>query len=410
MRMNADEFVVATFHRKSAASSAAAARNGAGQEQSDDERLSYLRVAAESSLDAIIGTGADGRIVLWNGGAERCFGYTSHDVAGRPIAALAPAAEAGEIAAMMRQVGAGGRITRYETTWLRKDGCRVGVEVTATPVYGDGGDYRGAAIVARDVSERRRFDEDLLHAEKLESLGQLAGGMAHDFNNLATAIIGYADLGMAELPPHARACDDFMHVRDTAERAASLAQRLLAYSRKRPMRPADINVSRAVRSAEDLFRTVLGERVHLAMQLSRDGGRARIDPGELEQVILNLVLNARDALPGGGRITVETGTVVLERALKLDRETVLAAGAYVTLTVTDDGTGMTPDVQRRVFEPFFTTKRDGGGTGLGLANCRRIARRVGGGISVHSEPGYGSMFRVFMPRVQDEAGAPSMER
>jgi signal transduction histidine kinase len=277
-------------------------------------------------------------------------------------------------------------------------------------VYGAGGEFRGASVIARDVSERKRLDEHLLHADRVESLGQLAGGVAHDFNNLVTAIIAYADLAMAELPPHARACDDLMQVRDTAERAASLAQRLLAYSRKRPIKPEYVDVSATVRRTQDLFQCLIGDRIELAVQLAPDCGMARIDASELEQIVLNLVLNARDALPDGGRIAVETGTVALADDLMIDDATALPPGTYATLTVTDDGTGMTRAVRRRVFEPFFTTKREGNGTGLGLANCRRIARRAGGGISVHSESGYGTMFRVFIPRVDDEARTAGRRR
>lgn len=388
MRMNPDEFAVAPRPSDIPIS-----------RLRDQKRNAYLSAAADAASDAVIGTDLDGRIALWSGGAERCFGYTPAEALGLHASMLAPPGEAVEFERMLVDVRSGGRVRRYETAWLSRTGRRVEVEVTAAPAYGECGQMLGVSIVARDISERRRAEQQLLHAERVESLGQIAGGVAHDFNNLATAIIGYAELGLAQLGTETTAREDFVHVRETAERAACLAQRLLAYARRRPIQPEAVDVNLVIDGARDLLSRLAGGRTELCVRIAPQPLPARIDASELEQVVVNLVLNARDALSAdGGAIRVETSLSVLNDEVVVDDDTVLPRGEYVTLTVADNGHGIDSAVKHRIFEPFFTTRCEDGGTGIGLASCRRIARRAGGGVSVESTAGQGAAFRVLIPR------------
>jgi nitrogen-specific signal transduction histidine kinase len=262
------------------------------------------------------------------------------------------------------------------------------------------------ASVARDMTERRKLEDQFRQAQKLEAVGRLAGGVAHDFNNLLTVINGYADVLLAGLPPAAPTRDPLAAIRDAGERAAGLTSQLLAFSRKAIVEPKVLDLNEIIDQLARLLRRLVGEDVLLATALAPELSRVRADAGQLEQVILNLAVNARDAMPKGGRLTIETRNHLL-RAGDAPEYADLPPGNYVQLAVSDTGVGMTDEVKAQIFEPFFTTKEQGKGTGLGLAMVYGAVKTHGGHISAYSEVGVGSTFKILLPATTE---APSGAR
>jgi signal transduction histidine kinase/ActR/RegA family two-component response regulator/HAMP domain-containing protein len=256
--------------------------------------------------------------------------------------------------------------------------------------------------VAQDITEQRRVEQQLIQSQRMEAIGNLAGGIAHDFNNLLTAIIGYLSFVQRRLPPDAPVRDDLDEVERAARRAAALTSQLLSYARRQMVVPSSVDLNATVAGLTPMVRRLLGEDVEVESELAETLGSVRVDPGQLEQVLLNLVANARDAMPSGGSLRLTTRNVAItSAAARVIPEA--RPGQYVALEVEDTGTGMTPEVQARIFEPFFTTKPPGAGTGLGLAMCYGIVRQAEGLILVESEPGRGTRFSVLLPR--EGAGA-----
>ncbi len=259
--------------------------------------------------------------------------------------------------------------------------------------------------LVREMEERRateealrKSEEELRHSQKMEAVGRLAGGVAHDFNNLLTAIIGYAELIATRTGTNSLAKQNAELIRKAGEQAAALTRQLLAFSRKQILQPKVIDLNALVLEMEKLLRRVIGERFDLQSQPDARNGRVKADPSQLEQVVLNLGVNARDAMPRGGKLIIRTENVTLDRKTAPQIATSLTAGDYVVLSVTDTGAGMDDETKSHIFEPFFTTKGPGKGTGLGLATVYGIVRQTGGGISVESELGKGSTFRIYLPR------------
>ncbi|NTU84599.1 MAG: PAS domain S-box protein, partial [Chloroflexales bacterium] len=264
--------------------------------------------------------------------------------------------------------------------------------------------------IATDVTERKQLEAQLLQSQKMESVGQLAGGIAHDFNNLLTAIGGYTELALADIPADNPATGDLHEVLKAADRAAALTRQLLAFARRQPIDPVIINLNTLVSELDKLLRRLISEAITLTIQLTPNLHLVKADPGQLEQVLINLVVNARDAMPEGGQLLVETANVVLDPRYAYGHLDI-PAGPYVMLAVSDSGIGMTPEVQTHVFEPFFTTKEPGKGSGLGLSTCYGIVKQHGGTIWVYSEPGQGTSVKVYLPPLTDAHGeAPRAER
>jgi PAS domain S-box-containing protein len=356
------------------------------------EARSQLAAIVESSEDAIIGETPEGVVTSWNPGAERLFGFSAHEVIGQPVSILVPPDRAEELGAAMERVRKGERVSPLETVRRRKDGTLVEVAVAVSPVRDEQGRLVGASSIARDITDRKQLEEQFRQSQKLEAIGRLAGGIAHDFNNLLTAIMGYAEVVLNRLGPDDPARDMVGEIVRSGERAASLTRQLLAFSRKQLIALQALDVNAVVRESEKLLRRLLGEDIEFTTVL-RDGlGAVYADPGQLQQVLINLAINARDAMPAGGRLTITTA-----RAELGDGHPGLRPGYYVLLAVGDTGCGMTPEVQGHVFEPFFTTKGVGKGTGLGLATVYGIVKQGGGHIEVESEPEKGSLFRVYLP-------------
>jgi two-component system cell cycle sensor histidine kinase/response regulator CckA len=298
----------------------------------------------------------------------------------------------------------------WEGAHLTRDGRRYPVEISAHLFDLDG--KPTILSTARDITERKRIEDALRASEahlclcqKAEAVGQLAVGIAHDFNNLLTAVLGYSDLVLAQLPVDDPLRSEVEEIRRAGESATSLTRQLLAFSRRQILQPARIDLNVVVGNAEKMLRRLLGEQIDLQVAPGSDLEFINADPGQIEQVVVNLALNARDAMPQGGKLTVETDSVELDASCAQHHVTVVP-GRYVMLAVSDTGAGMTPEVQARIFEPFFTTKELGHGTGMGLSTVYGIVKQSGGYIWVYSQLGKGTTFRVYLPRAEREIDAP----
>jgi two-component system, cell cycle sensor histidine kinase and response regulator CckA len=284
-----------------------------------------------------------------------------------------------------------------ETRLERKDGNTTWALLDTTAIIDGSGNYEGALVMAMDVSSRKRLEEQLRQAQKMEAVGSLAGGIAHDFNNLLTVILSGTSLVLEGLKPGDPIIAELEEVRKAGERAGALTRQLLAFSRQQLLEPRILDVNQIVLGLEKMLRRLMGEDIELSLLLSHMLGKIRADPGQMEQIIMNLVVNARDAMPQGGKITIESGNCELTAAYTALHLGV-TPGDYVMLAITDTGIGMNADTRGRIFDPFFTTKEKGRGTGLGLSTVFGIVQQSGGHIWVYSEPGKGTTFKVYFPR------------
>jgi PAS domain S-box-containing protein len=276
--------------------------------------------------------------------------------------------------------------------------------VSYFPVKTSTGETDGVGTVVLETTERRQLEEQLLHAQKMEAVGRLAGGIAHDFNNILTAIKSYSELLIEDMAGNKGRVEDVQEIREAADRAAKLTRQLLAFSRQQILRPRVLDLNSTVHDLKSMLDRLIGANIELKTRLSPDIGMITADPGQIEQVLMNLVVNASDAMPDGGRIDMETTNVELDEEYARTH-VATAPGPYVMLCVSDTGYGMTRETQARVFEPFFTTKEKGKGTGLGLSTVYGIVKQSGGSIWVYSEPGGGTTFKIYLPRVNEEADA-----
>jgi PAS domain S-box-containing protein len=275
---------------------------------------------------------------------------------------------------------------------------------SARPILDADGRRLGAVAALHDVTEQRSLEAQFRQAQKMEAVGRLAGGVAHDFNNLLSVILGYTEITLAAGDVTAKVRENLEEVHEAGQRAAELTRQLLAFSRKQIIEPRVLDLGVLVRDMEKMLRRVIGEDITLSTALAADLGSVRADPGQIEQIVMNLVVNARDAMPRGGTLTLETADRTIDAAFARDNPGA-RPGSYVLLAVTDNGTGIPQEIQGKIFEPFFTTKGEGKGTGLGLATVYGIVKQNGGYIQIESEAGHGTSVRVFLPLVHDEAEA-----
>ena len=341
---------------------------------------------------------ADGKFLMVNPALFTMLGYPSaEDVLQLDISRDAYVDPAARVRILERCEQFGSAIE--EVAWRRRDGSTITVRLNGRPVRGPDGALECFEFIVDDVTEQRALEERLRQTQKMEAVGRLAGGIAHDFNNLLTAILGSVDFLRRALGPEHPEHAETEEIQKAAVRAADLTRQLLAFSRQQVLAPKVLELDALVTNLEKMLRRLIGEDVELRFVAKASRAAVRADPGQLEQVIVNLVVNARDAMPRGGRLTVETASVDLDAAYAWEHGTV-EPGRYVMLAVTDTGVGIDRAAQARLFEPFFTTKEFGKGTGLGLATVYGIVKQSGGYIWVYSEPGRGATFKVYLPRVE----------
>ncbi|PYP00978.1 MAG: hybrid sensor histidine kinase/response regulator [Gemmatimonadetes bacterium] len=359
------------------------------------------RTLVEGVRDVIFALSPEGTITSLNPAFETITGSRREDWVGRPFENLVHPEDLPFALELLGRVVRGDlrAVSQFRVATAKGD-YRMG-EFSATPPLLEGR-LIGILGIGRDVTERVQLEQQLRQAQKMEAVGRLAGGIAHDFNNILTAITGYADLLLEDLRPSDSRHQDVAEIRKAADRAAGLTRQLLAFSRQQVLQPSVIDVRTLVGDLEKMLGRLLGEDVELSTRLAPDTGRVKADPGQLEQVLMNLAVNARDAMPQGGKLTLETSNVDLSEGYAADHYPA-RPGPYVMIAVTDSGTGMSEETQAHMFEPFFTTKEKGKGTGLGLATVYGIIKQSGGFIWVYSELGHGTTFKLYLPRVDESA-------
>jgi PAS domain S-box-containing protein len=353
-----------------------------------------FRALVETSFDAIA-VSADGRFREVNRGFLDMFGFVSADeIIGRPVLDVVAEESRAEVEHRVRNSVTG----PYEIVGKRCDGKRIQVELTANMHAFDGGRARITAL--RDVTEKRRLEDQFRQAQKMEAVGRLAGGVAHDFNNMLTVIMGNTELLLADLMPGDPRGEDLQQIRKAAEGATHLTRQLLMFSRQQVIEPRTIVLAEAVELTRKMLTHLIGEDIAIDTEHHDPSAAIHIDPGQLEQVLMNIAVNARDAMPTGGKLTIETRMVSFD-AHAADLHDSVTPGAFVLLAMTDTGTGMDAATQARIFEPFFTTKEPGKGTGLGLATVYGIVKQAGGAVTAYSEPGIGTSFKIYFPIASD---------
>ncbi len=382
-----------------------------------DRRTGSIRISddlhalLDASPDAVIAVDATGRIVYANMRVAETFGYQGPQLIGQPIEQLLPERLAaihvdhrdGYLAGpAARPMGIG-----LDLAGRHADGHEFPVEISLAPLETPTGRLVFATVV--DISARKSLERQLLQAQRMESVGRLAGGIAHDFNNMLFAVRSYADMLGEDLHAISRGTVDPMDllpavegIITAADQAAALTGQLLAFSRQQVVHPEVQDVMTAVRHVEPMLRRLIGEHVRLVLELDPDTGKASLDASQLDQILVNLVVNARDAMPDGGTVTIASGSTIFDEPYSVEHFEV-QPGAYAMISVSDTGQGMDRNTRQHVFEPFFSTKSAGRGTGLGLATVFGIVRQAGGHIWLYSEPGMGTTFKLYFPRVAVDA-------
>jgi PAS domain S-box-containing protein len=373
--------------------------------RASEERYRRIAAIVEWSNDAIIGGELDGTITSWNRGATRLFGYEESEALQRRVDLILPEGLRVEAAGLLMRVQRGEVVEQHATVRRRKDGTNIEVLLTMSPVRADEGQVVGVSTIARDLTDQRqaesalrRAEQQLREAQKLEAVGLLAGGIAHDFNNMLSVIVGYVELVLESLAPSDPLRSDLLEVRKAGASAVSLTRQLLAFSRRQVLQPRVIDLNQIVLGLERMLRRLMPAHVALTFDLSAELGRVSADPGQIEQVIMNLALNARDAMVSAGTVTILTSNIAVSAA---ESEALnVPSGPYVVLSVSDTGGGIEQALRARIFEPFFTTKAKGKGTGLGLSTTLGIVRQSGGAVDLSSEVGIGTTFHIYLPRTE----------
>jgi two-component system cell cycle sensor histidine kinase/response regulator CckA len=371
--------------------------------QKAEQSLRKLSCAVEQSEDVILVTDSDGIIEYVNPAFEILTGYSKEEVLGQSPSMLKsgeqPPALYRELWATIR----GGNVDRNILVNRRKNGQLYYVDESSSPIRDDEGRITHFVSNVRDLTERLRVEAQLLQAQKMDAIGRLAGGIAHDFNNLLTIITSYSELALDTVVPASSTQLRIQEILSAARRAADLTRQLLAFSRKQPqaLRVAELNP--VVNGAVKTLHRLIGEDIDLVFVPGAGLGRVRLDPVQTEQILMNLAANSRDAMPQGGRLTIETSNVQLDEQYAGRKKAIIPTGRYAVLTVSDNGSGIPADDLSHVFEPFYTTKPSGKGTGLGLATVYGIVKQNHGFVWVYSEPGMGATFKIYLPCVQDHS-------
>jgi two-component system, cell cycle sensor histidine kinase and response regulator CckA len=368
------------------------------QEEALRESETRYRSLVHSAVYGIYRSSVDGRFLDVNPALVSMLGYESADellqVSLRTDLYVDPEQR-------MRLISTHERsrpVQNVEVRWRRKDGRPLTVRLSGRAITDSQGEIKEFEMIAEDVTERRLLEDQLRHSQKMEAIGRLAGGIAHDFNNLLTVIKGYSELVLEELDNTDPLRCEVEEVQKAADRAAGLTRQLLAFSRQQVLAPRVLDLNQVIRNMDRLLHRLLGDEINLTINLDPNLGRAKADPGQIEQVVMNLAVNARDAMAAGGKLMIETVNTELDESYVREHVAV-KPGPYVMIAVSDTGVGMTEDIRSRIFEPFFTTKEPGKGTGLGLSTVYGIVKQSDGYVWVYSEAGIGTTFKVYLPRV-----------
>ncbi len=370
------------------------------------ERLARI---VENTDDAILSLSLDGRIQSWNKGAQRLFGYTSSELIGAPESILLPPGKHQTSIDLLRLHGNAEFTDHFESIRKRHDGTNIPVTITLSAIHDRNGNLVGTAQIIRDLTEAKRaseLEERYRHAQRIESVGRLAGGIAHDFNNLLMVITSYSELLQEHLPPEHPGRRYIAEVISAAERGSSLTQQMLAFSRRQVLSSEVINLDAIIQETLKMLGRMIGEDITLDYWPSPDLWSIKADSGQIVQVLLNLAVNARDAVPHGGSVVIRTCNRILDASYPVENA-VIPPGRYVVLSVADTGTGISAEIRDHIFEPFFTTKELGKGTGLGLSMVYGIVQQSGGYISLETAPGGGTHFDLYFPATDEVVEQPT---
>lgn len=393
---------------------------GVGRNITEHKKIEQQLQAERNFVSAVLDTvGAlvlvldpQGRIVQFNRTCERVTGYQFEDIRGQAIwDTFIQPGDLESVKAFFNQLEAQTFPYTHISHWLTKEGTTRLIDWTDTALFNQKGNIEYIIATGVDVTEqveaekiRSNLEDQLRQAQKMESIGRLAGGVAHDFNNQLTAMIGYTNLALRRLPEDNPARHDLQIILEAAERASHLTRQLLAFARRQPIEPVPLRLNDLILNVSKMLRRLIGENIELTFKPSPDLGQIRIDPGQLEQILFNLAVNARDAMPNGGKLTITTSNLILDSRYT-DQQFYIKPGQYICLKFSDTGMGMTEEIKAKIFEPFFTTKPIGKGTGLGLATCFGIVKQNNGYITVDSQLGQGTTFTIGLPRFQDDPQA-----
>jgi PAS domain S-box-containing protein len=370
------------------------------------EYRSRLASIIDSSEDAIIGKDLDGIITSWNKGAERIYGYTPEETIGKHISLLAPQDRPDEISAILQKIARGEIVEHHESVRVTRDGRPLNVSISVSPLRDAAGDVVGASAIARDITAQKRTEGQLHRSQKMEAIGRLAGGVAHDFNNILGIINACTEFLHDRIAPAAASSEYVEHIKKAVERGSSLTRQLLAFSRNASIEPRILDLNERLKDISKLLRPLMGDDVEILVVSKSLAAIVEADPGHLDQIVVNLAVNARDAMPRGGKFILETANTKFDEDFAEHHQS-LPAGKYVVLAISDTGSGMDAPTMSRIFEPFFTTKELGKGTGLGLATVYGIVKQSAGHIRVYSEPGHGTTFKIYLPNADHKIGLGS---
>jgi PAS domain S-box-containing protein len=371
--------------------------------QSRELRDSQNRMASivDSSQDAIIGKNLDGIVTHWNKGAEQMYGYNAPEMIGRPISVLCPKDRVDEIPGILDKIRRGELVEYFESVRVAKDGRKLNVSIAVSPTKDAEGRVTGASAIARNITAQKKVEDQLRQSQKMEAVGRLAGGVAHDFNNLLGIVTACTELLRSRVDSESAEYVD--NIREAAKRGAALTRQLLAFSRRQQAQAQVLDLNERLKEVSKLLHPLMGDDVEIVLLPRSPTAVVEVDPGHLDQVVVNLAVNSRDAMPRGGKLILETGVVEFDEAFAREHPP-MTAGRYVMLAVSDNGIGMDEATRSRIFEPFFTTKEMGKGTGLGLATVYGIVKQSGGHIWVYSEPDRGTTFKIYFPCADQKVG------
>jgi PAS domain S-box-containing protein len=367
------------------------------------EFRSRLALIIDSSEDAILSKDLNGMITSWNRGAEHIYGYTPEEVVGKHISLLAPSDRPDEISEILQKIARGESTEHYESVRVTKDGRHLNVSISVSPLRDAAGNIVGASAIVRDVTAQKRTEGQLRQAQKMEAIGRLAGGVAHDFNNILGIINACTEFLRDRIDPASEPSLYVDNIKKAIERGTALTKQLLAFSRTSAIQPRVLDLNERLKDISKLLRPLMGDDVEILIASKSPSAVVEADPGQLDQIVVNLAVNARDAMPRGGKFILETGAVKFDEAFA-EQHQAMEAGKYVVLAVSDTGFGMDEATMSRIFEPFFTTKELGKGTGLGLATVYGIVKQSAGHILVYSEPGQGTTFKIYLPSADHKIG------